>query len=140
MHEYDTSAYKHYNHNATRQALRKKRTWFSRSTNTIASSRQRNHEEQRQKCLFLFILSPFCRRCNTTREARKQKIWSFFFLTRTLQNTLAPSAKRDFFVVFLFQIALQSANTKRELKKQIFRVFFFSSNFAECAGQRREAQ
>ena len=39
----------------------------------------------------------------------------------------APSAKRDFFLVLLFQIALQNANTTRAVKKQI--AFFFHLEF-----------
>ena len=118
-------------------SAQKKRTWFSRSTNTIASSRQRNHEERRQKRLFLFFLSTFWRRCNTTREARKQKICYFFPNPHFAEHA---STKREAWFFFRFSLSDRIAQNATWKIYFFMFSFFFSSNLAECAGQRREAQ
>ena len=84
-------------------SAKKKRTCLSRSTNTLANSRQRNHEERTQKRFFLFFFTSFCRKCTTTRKARKHKSLYFFpntqffriFLSWNVIEHHAPSAKRE---------------------------------------------
>ena len=87
---------------------KKKRTCLSRSTNTLANSRQRNHEERTHKSCFFFSSLAHLTEVALRRAKLKNKRVGIFFQSR------------NFIFVLLSWNVIEHASTKREAR------FFFS--------------
>ena len=123
-------------------SAKKKRTCLSRSTNTLASSRQRNHEERRQKRFFLSSWAHFAEGALRRAKLENKRVGSFFSPTRNLQNTLAPNANRDFFCCYCSNSdrILQKEQIQNAKRKIFFSYFSLSWNVIEDASTKRKAR